>query len=166
MPDVSYSPKVYRRQGGDTLVVASGGTILVEAGGSISDSNGVVQHNVRQRFTIAQVNAGVTLVPAIPGKAIRMLGCTATAIGGAATSVTTVDVLGTLAASSRKLVAFAAAGLTQSAVLRDGGANAAVLADGASYTANDAGAAVTVNITGPSITVATNIDFNFSYSVE
>jgi hypothetical protein len=36
----------------------------------------------------------------------------------------------------------------------------------ASCTANDAGTAVTVGITAPSITVATNIDFDFSYSIE
>jgi len=65
--------------------------------------------------------------------------------------VTTVDIL---------------VSLTQSAVLKDDGTGAAVLADGALYTANDVGTAITVNITGPSITVATNIDFDFSYSIE
>lgn len=35
MTDTSYQPKVYRRQGGDVLVVASGGVILVESGGVI-----------------------------------------------------------------------------------------------------------------------------------
>ena len=35
MADESYQPKVYRKQGGDELVVASGGTITVESGGSI-----------------------------------------------------------------------------------------------------------------------------------
>jgi hypothetical protein len=35
MVDATYSPKVYRKQGGDELVVASGGLITVEAGGSI-----------------------------------------------------------------------------------------------------------------------------------
>lgn len=32
MPDVSYGPKVYHKQGGDELVVASGGTVTFEAG--------------------------------------------------------------------------------------------------------------------------------------
>lgn len=35
MADATYSPKVYRKQGGDELVVASGGIITVESGGSI-----------------------------------------------------------------------------------------------------------------------------------
>jgi len=98
---------------------------------------GVVM-NVRQRFTIAEVNAGATLVAAVAGKSIRMVSCKAIAVGGAAGAVTTVDVLGTLS-TGRKLVAFAQANLTQSTVLTDGGTGAAVLADGASYTANDAG---------------------------
>lgn len=165
MVDPTYQPKVYRKDGGDTLVVAAGGAISVEAGGSIADANGAVQHNVRQRFTVAQVNAGATLVAAIAGKTIRMTACTVAAIGGAVAAVTTVDVLGTLS-TSRKLVAFAQASLTQSNVLKDGGTGAAVLADGASYTANDAGTAITVGVTGSAITTATHIDFNFSYAVE
>lgn len=36
MPDGTYGPKVYRKQGGDELVVASGGTITVESGGAFA----------------------------------------------------------------------------------------------------------------------------------
>lgn len=36
MPDGTYQPKVYRKQGGDELVVASGGTITMEAGGQVT----------------------------------------------------------------------------------------------------------------------------------
>ena len=35
MTDTTYNPKVYRKQGGDELVVASGGKISVETGGTI-----------------------------------------------------------------------------------------------------------------------------------
>lgn len=35
MSDSSYQPKVYRKQGGDELVVASGGKITVESGGEL-----------------------------------------------------------------------------------------------------------------------------------
>jgi hypothetical protein len=163
--DPTIATKVQHVSNGDALVVKSGGQLVIEAGGIVADANGAVVHNVRQRFTIAQVNAGITLVPAVAGKSIRMVSCSAIAVGGAAAAVTTVDVLGTVG-TSRKLVAFAQASLTQSAVLKDGGAGAAVLADGASYTANDAGTAITANITGSAITTATNIDFNFSYSIE
>ncbi len=120
---------------------------------------------VRKRLTIAQVNAGATLIAAIPGVKIRLIEAFATAIGGAVTSVTTVDVLGTLT-SSRKLVAFAQASLTQSTQLKSGGAGAAILADGASFTANDANTAITAGITGSAITVATHIDFDIKYALE
>lgn len=121
--------------------------------------------NVRKRFTIAEVNAGATLVPAVTGKSIRMVACKAISVGGAAGAVTTVDVLGTLS-TGRKLVAYAQANLTQSTVLVDGGTGGAVLADGASYTANDAGTAITVNKTGSNVTTATHIDVIFDYVLE
>ncbi|RWB65399.1 hypothetical protein [Mesorhizobium sp.] len=35
MADGSYTSKVYRKQGGNELVVASGGKVTVEAGGAI-----------------------------------------------------------------------------------------------------------------------------------
>lgn len=121
--------------------------------------------NVRKRFTIAQVNAGADLVAAVSGKSIRMVSCRAIAVGGAAGAVTTVDILGTLS-TSRKLVAYAQANLTQSTVLVDGGTGGTVLADGASYTANDAGTAITINKTGSNVTTATHIDVIFSYVLE
>jgi predicted RecA/RadA family phage recombinase len=148
--------------------------VICEAGTS-SDSTGTVRLNgkslsgqlltIRKRFTIAQVNAGATLLPAIPGAKYRMVAATAISVGGAAGAVTTVDILGTLS-TSRKLVAFAQASLTENTVLKDGGTGAAVLAAGASYTANDAGEAVTVDITGDDITTATHIDVSLTYSLE
>jgi predicted RecA/RadA family phage recombinase len=131
-------------------------------GGSLA---GRVIH-IRKRFTVAQVNAGATLIPAIPGAKIRLLDAAAIAIGGAVTSVTTVDILATLSSASRKLVAFAQANLTQSALLRAGATGGTILADGASFTANDAGTGVTVGITGAAITVATNVDFIATYQLE
>lgn len=148
---------------------------VVYAAGS-SDTTGKVRLNgaslsgrlfsIRKRFTIAQVNAGATLLPAIPGAKYRMVAASAISVGGAAGAVTTVDIVGTLSSSTRKLVAFAQASLTQSAVLKDGASGATVLADGASYTANDAGAAVTVDKTGSSVTTATHIDISFTYMIE
>lgn len=122
--------------------------------------------NLRSRQTVAAVNAGVTLLPKIPGVKYRMTRCTAISIGGAAGAVTTVDVLGTQATAAAKLVAFAQASLTQSTVLKDGGSGATVLADGASYTACDVNTAITAGITGASITTATHIDFNIDYVIE
>ena len=122
--------------------------------------------NVRTRFTVAQVNAGATVVPAIAGQKLRLVDCTAISVGGAAGAVTTVDILGTQATASVKLVAYAQASLTQSAVLKAGGSGAAVLADGASYAACDTATAITVGKTGAAITTATHIDVNLSYVIE
>lgn len=149
------------------------GSITAAAGSS--DTTGTIRLNGttlsgrtftrRKRFSVAQVNAGATLLPAIPGSKYRMVAASAIAIGGDAGAVTTVDILATLS-SSRKLVAFAQASLTRSAVLKDGDAASAVLADGASYTANDAGTAVTVGKTGSDVTTATSIDISFTYMIE
>jgi hypothetical protein len=127
-------------------------------------TNGV--YHVRRRYTIAEVNAGAEVLPALPGYKYRMVDCKAISVGGAAGAVTTVDVLGTLADSSRKLVAYAQASLTENTVLRDGASGAAVLAGGASYTPNDAGAAVTIDKTGDAVTTATHIDLLLSYAIE
>jgi len=153
---------VYTGISQDNVRINSGNATLqsLTVTGSVVIAGAVV--NVRQRFTIAEVNAGATLVPAVAGKSIRMVDCRAIAIGGAAGAVTTVDVLGTLT-TARKLVAYAQANLTQSTVIGAGHAGGTVLADGASYTANDAGTAITVGKTGSNVTTATHIDVIFDY---
>lgn len=40
MADATYGPKVYHAQGGDQVVVASGGSIKVETGGQIVPNSG------------------------------------------------------------------------------------------------------------------------------
>jgi hypothetical protein len=67
--------------------------------------------SARFRFTIAQINAGVSMLAAIAAYKYRMVGCKAIAIGGAAGTVTTVDILATQGAASVKLAAFAQANL-------------------------------------------------------
>jgi hypothetical protein len=121
---------------------------------------------VRRRCTIAEVNAGVTLLSALEGYKYRMVAASIIAIGGNAAAHTSIDILGTLS-SARKLVAFLVAGTTQSTLLRDGAAtNGVILADGASYTANDANTAITVGKTGSDVTTATHVDISFSYVIE
>lgn len=157
MADATYQTKVHGKHGGDELVVEQGGAIIDEVAGLV--------HTLRSRLTIAQVNAGATLLPAIAGYKYRMVECLAISVGGDAGAVTTVDVTATLS-TPRVLVAYAQASLTQSAVLKAGGSGATVLADGASYTANDANTAVTVIKNGADITTATHIDIILSYVVE
>jgi len=122
--------------------------------------------NKRVRATIAQVNAGLELLPALAGYTYRMIDCQAISVGGAAAAVTTVDILGTQAAASVKLAAFAQASLTQSAALRPGIAGTAVLADGASFAACDANTAITLGKTGSAVTTATHIDIELTYALE
>jgi hypothetical protein len=119
----------------------------------------------RLRATIAEVNAGIELLPALAGYKYRMVNCQAVSVGGAAAAVTTVDILATQS-SAVKLAAFAQAQLTQSTVLRPGITGCAVLANGASFIANDANTAITVGKTGSSVTTATHIDIEFSYVIE
>jgi hypothetical protein len=51
-------------------------------------------------------------------------------------------------------------------MVRAGSSGGVILADGASFTANDAGAAITVLKTGADITTATGIDFSLTYTIE
>ena len=41
MPDTTYGPKVFRDSGGNRQVVASGGEIKVESGGTLMSVSGV-----------------------------------------------------------------------------------------------------------------------------
>ena len=124
------------------------------------------QLTMRKRLTIAQVNAGATLVPAMPGVKLRMVDASAIAVGGAVGAVTTVDILATQAASSVKLVAFAQASMTQNTQLRSGASGAAILAGGVSYAQNDVSTAITIGKTGSDITTATHVDVLLTYSLE
>ena len=140
----------------------------------IDTHNGTGGHRVRkkgdvqtQRFrvAIADIIAGYTILAALSGFKYRMIDCLAIAIGGAAATVTTVDVLGTQS-TSKKLFAFAQAQLTQSTVLRPGVTGCAVLADGASFVACDDNTAITIGQTGSNIVTATHVDFILSYAID
>jgi hypothetical protein len=188
---MSYTPKVYRKQGGDELVVANGGKITIESGGSIENSGttyvvtepddsyitvsgsdeltlgddalALLVHNKRVRCTVSEINAGKTLISGVTGYKIRMIDCMAIAYGGSVGGTTTVDILGTQSSSSVKLVAYAQTNLTQSTVLRAGGTGATVLANGASFAECDADAGITIGKTGDDATTATGVDVIISY---
>jgi hypothetical protein len=126
---------------------------------------GVAKH-LRSRVAIADVNAGATLLPAVAGYKYRLIDAKAVAIGGAVGTLTTVDIKATQSTSVVKLVAYAQASLTQSTVLRDGAAGAAVLADGASYVQNDVNTAITIGKTGGTGDTATHVDVELTYALE
>jgi len=164
--------------------IASSGTVFVgtalEAAGADNDvievlrgpntdllaNSGVVKH-LRTRVTTAQVNAGLTLLPALAGQKYRLVDLSLIAIGGNAGGATGVLVRGTQSASVVKLMDAKVAGLTQSNLLRIGTAtNGVVLADGASFVANDANTAITIIKDGSDLTTATNVDVLLSYTIE
>ena len=130
-----------------------------------SDDQADVQH-IRTRFTIAQINAGATLLPAVPGFKYRIVDMALIAIGGAVTGATDVRILGTRAAGSVALLVAAIAALTQSALLRAGVANAVIFVDGASFTQLDVNTAVTVGKTGGAGATATHVDVLVTYVLE
>lgn len=115
---MSYQPKVYREQGGDKMVVASGGSVEVNTGGDITINGVSVVDEVaalagltsdaaeldaavagtplvfRTNVTAAQVNAGVTpVVPAVAGKRFQVLHIAMAAAGGNVSGPTTVEVV-------------------------------------------------------------------------
>jgi hypothetical protein len=125
---------------------------------------GVNTFNLRQRVTLAQVNAGLTLLPAIVGLRYRLVDVALISIGGAAAGATSVDIRGTQSAAGVNLLAAAVAGLTQNTLLRAGATNAAILAAGASFVANDTNTAITIAATG-TLTTSTHIDVLLTYEI-
>lgn len=137
------------------------------------DSQLPISYSLRTRVTLAQLNAGLTLLAAIPGFAYRLIDCALIAIGGAATTGTSVNVIGTRAASPVQLIVAAVARLTQSTRLRTGtpfataGAESlTTLADGASFTALDVNTPITVITVGSAMTVMTNLDVDLTFAIE
>ena len=128
------------------------------------------EFQLRRRFTIAEINTGTTILTAMATaygqQKYRLVDVAFIAIGGAAGGATTVDILATQSAASVKLVAVAIAALTQSALVRAGAANATILANGASFVANDANTAITIGKTGGSLTTATHIDVILCYAID
>ena len=61
---MTYQPRVYRKQGGNELVVAAGGKVSVEAGGELAHAAGALALSQRFRVTAAEVNAGKELLAA------------------------------------------------------------------------------------------------------
>lgn len=133
---------------------------------SVNDvQNGLLIHR-RVRIAATDFLAGYVLLPAIPAFGYRLVDASMVAIGGAAGGSTTLDIVGTLAGASRKLLAAAIAGLAQSAMLRAGAANATLLVDGASFTRNDINTPIILGVTGAALSGATSVDVTLAYVIE
>lgn len=164
MADATYQPKLYRKQGGAHLVVASGGALLADVQGAAA-AQGIVM-SARYHVAIADVNAGVTLVPIVAGLKYRLVDCAMIAIGATVTTLTSVDLKGTQSASVVVLVSCAQASLVRSTVLRAGATGSTVLADGASFATCDVGTAFTLIKAGSDGAAASHIDVLLTYAVE
>lgn len=166
---MSYGPKVYRKQGGNELVIAAGGTLTVETGANITgpSSSGPV-YQKRVRATAAEVNAGLTVLAAVPGFKYRIIDFTMVAIGGNAGTATSVDLAGIQATNSVRLAVVAVAALTRSTAVKPNSANVTILADGAGFVACDANSPVvlTKQSGGGDLATATHIDLILQYTME
>lgn len=148
---------------GTALEAATADNDIIEV--LVDGNTGGVQH-LRVRTTTANVNAGATLLPAIPGRSYRLVDATMISIGGNAAGATAIRITGTQSASSVQLVSNTVASLTQSTrVLAGVTANSSILADGASFNACDANTAITLTASG-TLTTSTNIDVLLSYVVD
>jgi hypothetical protein len=136
----------------------------IQANDRLSSSNQAT-YTHRERVTIADINAGYTLLPAVPGYKYRMTYLAMIAIGGAGAGATDVRILATQAAASVALLITAIAALTRSALNTPPAANNTILADGASYAENDVNTAITVGKTGGALITATHVDFIVDYEL-
>jgi hypothetical protein len=122
---------------------------------------------LRTRVTLAQINAGHIILPAISGFKYRMQDMALIAVGGTTAGITGILIRGTQAASVVKLMDGKLAGLARSVLLRAGTAtNGLILADGASFEACDANTAIDVIKDGNDLSGATHIDVLLTYTVE
>jgi hypothetical protein len=121
----------------------------------------------RTRYTLVQLNAGQTLLPALPGVKWRLLGGALIAVGGAATAATSVNFAATQAAAAVQLWVVTIAALTRSTMVSIGVTPAAgsstILADGASFGQCDNNTAITLANVGSAMTTLTSIDVFVDY---
>jgi hypothetical protein len=144
----------------------SRGQLAVRYIGGVEVEFGVAKTS-RTRVTLAQLNAGIVLLPALNGVRWRLLYALLISIGGAAAVGTSVNVIGTVGAATVQLWVVTIAALTRSTPISMGVTPAAgaqtVLADGASFTQMDANTAITMITVGSAMTTLTNVDLQLDY---
>lgn len=121
---------------------------------------------IRTRVTTAQANAGIDILAAKTGFKYRLVDFTLIAIGGNAATATSVRLRATQAASAVSLAVVLIAALTRSTLVKPNTANVSVIADGASFAANDAGTAISLDVDNDNLATATHIDVILSYVLE
>lgn len=164
MADATYIPKIQHSNNGDTLTIASGGTLNLESGSTFQWKDAAATpvlysvHNV----TTAEVNAGHNILPAVAGRTYRILYWGVTARGGAAGAVTAV-LLQDTAGSPVNIASIPAAALTQDETCDSGKANVTGgLAGGGALLTADKG--VDIIKSGSDMTTATSLDVVLMYT--
>ena len=104
MVDATYQPKVYRKDGGDTQVVASGGKISVETGGDIEVNGVSLIDEVAALSGLDSGELGV-LEGATAGSVVNSKAAVYSAAGGLARSSATVTALSSDQAGAAALTA-------------------------------------------------------------
>lgn len=126
-----------------------------------------VAKTIRTCVTLTQLNAGLALLPALPGVRWRMIAASFIAIGGNAGGGTSANLQGTVAALTVQLWVVTIAALTRSTQVFTGVTPAAgaqtILADGASFTQQDANTALNVITVGSAMTTLTSLDVFLDY---
>ena len=118
----------------------------------------------RTRYTIAQVNAGVEMLAGIVGYKYRLVDAAVIAVGGAATTLTSIDISGTQSGSAAVLFSYAQANLTENTMLDRSTAGTTLLAAGASFVQNDAGTGISIKTAGAAGTVVTHVDVVLTFT--
>lgn len=121
--------------------------------------------SLRQSFTTAQWNAGVTLLAALAGYKYQLVDFTLTAVGGNAATATSVRITGVQATSTVQLVTVAVAALTRSTAVKPNSANVTLLADGAWSAPCDANTAITGTVDNNNLATATAIIADLQYLI-
>jgi len=126
--------------------------------------------NVRVRAATADINGagGREILAPLAGYKYRITDVTMIAIGGNAATATSVDIVTTQGGSAARPIVAAVAALARSVVAKPNSANVTVLADGASFVANDenTGVYVAKQSGGNNLATATHIDVILSYTIE
>jgi len=157
---MTYAAKVHKTDA-DNIVVASGGKITIDTGGEFECES--VVYSLTDSSSITEINAGKTLLAAVAGRTITVVGWSMTAVGGAAGAATAVTLSDT-AGSPVLIGAVAVAALTEGVVVLPSSTN---VTDGAAGIGLGLTAAkgITIEKTGSTLTTLTSITVTIQYTI-
>ncbi len=160
--------KVHRPKGGKSEIIESGGTLQVKSGGKLlldagSElySSGLLKVAI-VTVSLAELNAGKTLIAGVAGKSIRVLQIL-NVVTGAVQTATAVTVTTTDGATA--IVTWAVAALTDGARLNTGSTISNQTIGAGHNTALTAGQGVTAQKTGSAATNNTDQKLTIYYTI-